>query len=169
MGSHPAALAFVQAPKPTPASFAQEAYFGVNAFKLVNDEGQTTYIRYRILPIAGEANTSDEELKEKDASFLYEELPVRLGEGSIGFRVCAQVADAGDITEDATVRWPDSRQVIELGTIELDKLVQGDEKEQKHIIYDPVPRVKGIEPSGDPLLELRASVYLISGKERRAA
>jgi hypothetical protein len=28
---------------------------------------------------------------------------------------------------------------------------------------------KGIEPSDDPLLDLRAAVYLISGRKRRAA
>jgi catalase len=41
--------------------------------------------------------------------------------------------------------------------------------EQKHIIFDPIPRVDGIEPSDDPLLELRAAIYLISGRRRRAA
>jgi catalase len=29
--------------------------------------------------------------------------------------------------------------------------------------------VQGIEPSDDPLLEFRAAVYLISGRQRRAA
>jgi catalase len=41
--------------------------------------------------------------------------------------------------------------------------------QQKHIIFDPIPRVDGIEPSADPLLELRAAVYLLSGRRRRAA
>ena len=33
--------------------------------------------------------------------------------------------------------------------------------QQKHIIFDPIPRVDGIEASGDPLLELRAAIYLL--------
>ncbi len=41
--------------------------------------------------------------------------------------------------------------------------------EQKQIIFDPIPRVDGIEPSDDPLLELRAAVYLLSGRRRRSA
>jgi catalase len=41
--------------------------------------------------------------------------------------------------------------------------------EQKQIIFDPIPRVEGIEASADPLLELRAAIYLISGRRRRAA
>ena len=32
LATHPAALAFVQTPKPSPASFAKEVYFGVTAF-----------------------------------------------------------------------------------------------------------------------------------------
>jgi len=35
------------------------------------------------------------------------------------------------------------------------------------MIFDPIPRVDGIEPSDDPLLELRAAVYLLSGRRRR--
>ena len=58
---------------------------------------------------------------------------------------------------------------MELGTIALTETVEADQDEQKHIIFDPIPRVDGIEPSGDPLLELRAAAYLISGRRRRAA
>ena len=32
-----------------------------------------------------------------------------------------------------------------------------------------MPRVDGIEASADPLLELRAAIYLLSGRRRRAA
>jgi len=41
-------------------------------------------------------------------------------------------------------------------------------KEQKKKIFDPIPRVEGVGASSDPLLEMRATVYLISGRERRA-
>jgi catalase len=59
--------------------------------------------------------------------------------------------------------------VVELGTIALTSTVANHAHEQKHIIFDPIPRLDGIEPSDDPLLELRAAVYLISGRRRRAA
>ena len=39
LAAHPAALAFVQMPKPSPASFATEAYFGVTAFRFINQRG----------------------------------------------------------------------------------------------------------------------------------
>ncbi len=36
LGTHPAALAFVQASKPIPTSFAKESFFAVSAFKFMN-------------------------------------------------------------------------------------------------------------------------------------
>ena len=47
--------------------------------------------------------------------------------------------------------------------MKLVKVVEAKEypKEQKKIIFDPIPGLQGIEPSRDPLLETRAAVYLI--------
>ncbi|KAK4690481.1 catalase, partial [Lecanoromycetidae sp. Uapishka_2] len=168
-GSHPAALAFAQAPKPAPSSFAREAYYGVNAFKLVNAEGKDTYFRYRVIPTAGVENLDEAALKGKSDSFLYEELPTRLKSGPVLFKIMAQIAEEGDIIDDATVHWPDSRKLVELGEVRVESVIEENAKEQKKIIFDPIPRIKGVEPSDDPLLEVRAAVYLISGKERRAA
>jgi catalase len=39
----------------------------------------------------------------------------------------------------------------------------------RQIIFDPVPRVDGIDPVGDPLTEVRSQIYLVSGRRRRAA
>jgi catalase len=80
-----------------------------------------------------------------------------------------QVAEDGDVVNDATVHWPAERKVVELGTIALTSTVANNAHEQKHIIFDPIPRLDGIEPSDDPLLELRAAVYLVSGRRRRTA
>lgn len=73
------------------------------------------------------------------------------------------------MTDDATVHWPESREVVELGEFKLEGRVPDGAREVKRVIFDPIPRVRGVEPSGDPLLEMRAAVYLISGKQRRAA
>ena len=39
LSSHPAAKAFLEAPKPAPVSYATLIYFGVNAFKFTNGKG----------------------------------------------------------------------------------------------------------------------------------
>ncbi|KIW68247.1 hypothetical protein PV04_04204 [Phialophora macrospora] len=169
LGSHPAALAFVQAPKPTPSSFATEKYFGVNAFKLISADGKETYVRWRITPDAGESHLSDEEAKAKDPAFLHNEIQTRIIDGGASFTLWAQVANEGDQTNDPTVRWPEDRKIVKLGTIKLDAVADDNDEKQRNIIYDPVPRVDGVEASDDPVIDVRASLYLISGRERRAA
>ncbi len=71
--------------------------------------------------------------------------------------------------DDATVHWPEDRPLVPFGKFVLTATVPDDAQEQKKIIFDPIPRVDGIEPSADPLLELRAAIYLLSGRRRRQA
>ncbi|KAL2038894.1 hypothetical protein N7G274_008416 [Stereocaulon virgatum] len=170
LASHPAALAFVRAEKAAPSSFAREAFYGVNAFRFVDGEGRETVFRYRIVPTLGEEHLDEEGLKARSPDFLFEDMMKRVegGEETV-FKLLAQIAEEGDVVDDATVRWPESRKLVELGEVRVEKVVGENAKKQKKIIYDPIPRVEGIEASADPLLEMRANVYLISGKERRAA
>ena len=169
LGAHPAALKFVQTPKPFPASFATEAYFGVTAMHFANAAGETRFGRYRVEPAAGLEHLSDEDANGKDGDYLVKEIAERVAQGGVTFTVKAQLADAGDVVDDATIHWPEEREVVTLGTITLDAVVEDQAGEQKQMIFDPIPRVEGIEPSDDPLLELRAAVYLISGRRRRKA
>jgi catalase len=169
LGSHPAALRFVQTPKPFPSSLARDTYFGVTAFRFTSANGETKYGRYRIVPEAGNDYLSDKDVANLLPDYHYEELAHRLKQASIRFKVLVQVAGTGDTTDDATIHWPEDREVVELGVIELTGVLEDSLVEQKKIIFDPIPRVDGIEPSADPLLELRAAIYLLSGRERRAA
>jgi catalase len=169
LGSHPAALAFVQTPKPFPSSLARQSYYGVTAFAFTNGEGHTSFGRYRILSELGNDFLTDDQVARLDENYHFDELAERIAKEPARFRIVVQVADAGDTVDDATVHWPESRKLVELGTLELSQVVADTLAQQKHIIFDPIPRVDGIEPSADPLLELRAAVYLLSGRRRRAA
>jgi catalase len=169
LGSHPKALAFVQTPKPAPSSFAREAYFSVVAYQFFNKEGAGRYARYRMTPEAGTDHLSDDGVKGKDANYLFDEITARVAKGPVNFDVNVQLANQGDVTDDATVHWPEDRTIVKLGQISLSQVAPNSKRDQKTIIFDPIPRVDGIEPSADPLLELRAAVYLLSGRRRRSA
>jgi catalase len=168
LGSHPKALAFVQMPKPAPSSFAREQFFGITAMRFTNKDGVSRYGRYQIVPEAGVDHLSAEAAAAKSANFLFDELAERIAKGPIKFRVVAQLANDGDKVNDATEPWPADRTLFELGTIALTAPAANDAHEQQWTIFDPIPRIDGIDPSDDPLLELRAAVYLISGRRRRS-
>ncbi len=169
LGAHPKALAFVQAPKPAPSSFARESYFGITAMRFTNKDGLKQFGRYRIVPEAGNDHLSDAAAAARSANFLFDELTERIASGPIAFRVLVQLAESGDVVDDATVHWPEARRLAEFGRIVLTAPVADSGPAQRQIIFDPIPRVDGIDPSEDPLLELRAAVYLLSGRRRRKA
>ena len=169
LGSHPAALAFVQAPKPFPTSFATDTYFGVTAFAFTNEAGETKFGRYRIVPEAGNSYLADPQVAALSPNYHFDEIAQRVAKSPVRFQIRVQVAADGDVSDDATVHWPESREQVELGEIELTQVLPDSFAQQKHIIFDPIPRVDGIEASADPLLELRAAIYLLSGRRRRAA
>jgi catalase len=169
LGSHPKALVFVQAPKPTPSSFARESFFAVSAFKFTAADGSTRYGRYRIVPEAGNEYLDAVVAAKQPANFLFDEIATRIAKGPVKFRIMVQLAEPDDTTDDATVRWPESREVVDFGEVILERLVAENEAEERHIIFDPIPRVDGIEASADPLFNPRADTYLLSGRRRRSA
>ena len=168
LGSHPKALAFVQMPKPIPTSFARESFFSVTAYKFIDGAGSVRHVRYRVLPEAGNEYLDAAGATAKGPDFLMEELAQRLAGGPVKMRIEVQIAAAGDVVDDATVPWPAGREQILLGTVTLVNVVPKDDAEGSRIIFDPIPRVEGIEPSADPLLEPRADAYVMSGRRRRS-
>lgn len=170
LATHPNTLAFVQAPKPFATSFAHEGFFGLNAMKFINSEGAGRFGRYIIVPDAGfEYIEGEETLQSKSPNYLYDELSQRIANGHITFHLRLQLANDTDTVDDVSVSWPKDRPVVDLGKITLTAPLADNNPDQKRVIFDPIPRVKGIEPSDDPLLEFRAATYLISGRRRRAA
>jgi catalase len=169
LDTHPTAKTFVQIPKPIPASFAKESFFAVSAFKFTNADGKSRYGRYRVLPLAGSEYLDAAAAAARDPNFLFDEIKERVAKEPARFRIIVQLAEDGDIVDDATVRWPETRLQVVFGDIALNEIVPNNANEQQHIIFDPIPRVDGIEASADPLFEPRANVYLMSGRRRRTA
>ena len=169
LGAHPTAATFVQIPKPIPTSFAKESFFAVSAFTFTNADGMSRYGRYRVLPVAGNEYLDEAGAAARSPNFLFDEIKERVAKEPVRFRVVVQLAEDGDTVDDATVRWPEQRPQLAFGEINLNGITPNNAAEQQHIIFDPIPRVDGIEASTDPLFEARANIYLMSGRRRRAA
>jgi catalase len=169
LAAHPVAMHFVQIPKPIPTSFAHESFFAVSAFKFTNASGASRYGRYRILPIAGNDYLTEAAAAAQSPDFLFDEMKARIAREPVKFRIAVQLAEEGDVTDDATIRWPEDRPVCAFGEFSLTAIVPDNAKAQQNIIFDPIPRVDGIDASADPLFEPRANIYLMTGRRRRAA
>jgi catalase len=169
LGTHPPALTFVQLPKPIPTSFARESFFAVSAFRFTNAQGVSRYGRYRVLPVAGNEYLDDAGAAAQTPNFLFDEIQQRLATGPVQFRIVVQLAEDGDTVDDATIRWPEDRSQVSFGEVSLTGIASENARQQQQIIFDPIPRVDGIQASADPLFEPRANVYLMAGKRRRSA
>jgi len=167
--SHPAALRFVQMPKPIPTSFARESFFGVTALKFTNAAGVSRFGRFRILPVAGNDFLDAAAAAKQPPNFLFDELSARLAKEPIKFRIVVQLAEVGDDVNDATAAWPASRTNLDFGIITITARADDANPEIRKVIFDPIPRLDGMGPSDDPLLAVRAAIYLLSGRRRRAA
>jgi catalase len=169
LAAHPNAKRFVEAPKPIPTSFAREAFFAGTAFKFTNSSGVSQNGRFRIRPDAGTEYLSNEAAAKMSANFLFDELGPRLIKQPVKLGIFVQIPEPGDDIADASTTWPASRTEIRFGTITLTERVDEQAPERRKIIFDPLPRVDGIDSSGDPLTQVRADLYLLSGRRRRAA
>jgi catalase len=168
LATHPAAKAFVEAPRPIPPSYAAQPYFAITAFKFTNADGQSRFGRFRLRPESTQAPLTPEQATTKSENFLADEMTARLAKGPVAFRLLVQLAEAGDKVDDSTALWPETRTMVEFGTVSITERVDELAPERRKIIFDPLPRVDGIDWAGDPLTEVRSDIYLLSGRRRRS-
>jgi len=159
--SVPAALATAA----TPDSFADEEYYGINAFIFVNKAGEKQAVRYQMVP-ERIVHLDAADAGKRPPDFLLDELPQRLKRGPVTFHLKAQLAAADDSTNDATKPWPESRRVVELGVLTIDRSVANSAEAQKTLAFLPGQLTDGIEQSDDPLIDVRNAAYAISFSRR---
>jgi len=151
----------------TPDSYADEQYYGIDAFVFINAAGQRQPFRYIIAP-EKIVHLSKDEAAKKLANYLLDELSQRLAEGAVTFHIKAQLAEPGDQTKDPTQPWPDDRKVVDLGTLTITRTADDSDALQKKLLFTPGRLTVGIEPSDDPLITARDGSYAESFKRRSA-
>jgi catalase len=163
--AHPAAPRASAAVR-TPASLAHAQFNGIDAFVFVSDAGNRQPFRVRVVPVEGVRNLSAEEAARQPRDFLMDDIRARIGQGPVRFRLMAQLALPGDQTRDPTQPWPDDREVVELGTISIDRLPANADEIARDTVFMPTNLVPGIEVSDDPLIEARVAAYAVSFSRR---
>jgi catalase len=149
----------------TPDSFADEEYYGIDAFVFMNGKGERRAVRYIMTP-ERLVHFDEAEAAKKAPDFLIDELPARLARGPVTFRLKAQLAAPGDSTKDPSIPWSDSNEVVELGVLTIDKAVPDSLEAQKKLLFLPGQVTDGIEVSDDPLIGDRDGSYAVSFSRR---
>jgi len=149
----------------TPDSFADEEYFGIDAFVFVNKAGERQAVRYQMLP-ENVVHLDKSDAAKRTPNFLMEELPDRLKRGPVTFHFKAQLAVADDSTKDPAKPWPENRKMVELGVLTIDRVVANSVEVQKKLLFLPGQLTDGIEQSDDPLIAIRDAAYAVSFSRR---
>jgi catalase len=168
LGGHPEAGPAIQAAVGTqpPASYAQVAYNGIHSFRWTGEDGESRWVRYRWQPEAGEASLEDEEARALGKDYLQTEILERL---PVAFRLKVRIAEDGDPIDDPTAIWPDERETVEAGRLELTGPETERERDGDILVFDPTRVTDGIETSDDPILLFRPKAYSVSVERRSGA
>jgi catalase len=165
LGSHPVAKTFLTTQK-TPASYATITYFGVNAFQFTNAAGKSRFVRYQFVPVSGEKLLTADEVAQKGATYLAEEIRARVAAHVFAFDMYAQLAEPGDKVEDPSIAWPSTRRRVALGRLTVERLASNTPEQDRALAFSPTNLVDGITPA-DPMITFRGHSYPISVKERQ--
>lgn len=162
--AHAESAAFREWMKNTPpsASFATETYHSVNAYVLVNGQGERQFVRWAMVP-----ETAARHAKSgKGDGFLERDLTRRLHQGPLHWHLMLTLAAPDDVTHNATLAWPATRPQVDAGTLTLTASEPQANGICRDISFDPLVLPNGIDPSDDPLLDFRGEAYQESLKRR---
>jgi catalase len=149
---------------PTPDSFADQEYHGIDAFIFLDKSGHRQAVRYVMTPEKSVTLTAEEAAK-RPPDFLVDDLPARIANRPVVFHLKAQLAAPGDQTKDPSQPWPADRKVVDLGVLTLDTPVDTLEV-QKKLLFLPNRLTDGIELSDDKLPVIRSEVYVLAFARR---
>lgn len=149
-----------------PASYATHRYHALHAFRWIDPDGGAHYVRYVLAPEAGEASLSPGEARKRGRDYLREEILDRVARTPVRFALELRIAGPGDDPDDPSKRWPDDRERVVAGTIDLTEPETDRERGDDVLVFDPTRVVDGIELTDDPILHFRTRAYSVSVLER---
>jgi catalase len=161
VAAHPeslTALGAVVSALPTD-SYLSCAYNALHTFLFEDAKKKITPGRYHLEPAAGTATISHEDAAERHADHLKDDLAERLAKGSARFVLTVSLAADGDALDDPTVAWPDDRERITVGHLEVTGLAFDRERDGDVLVFDPTRITDGIGLSNDPILRFRHDAY----------
>ncbi|MBV2130699.1 catalase family peroxidase [Rheinheimera sp. SM2107] len=142
-------------------SFAAETYHSINAFYLVNSNGEQQAVRWAMQPtVAVPASALD----GNDA--LQTEIASRIAGAPVVFNWVFTLAEPADDEDNPTKAWPENRRQVTAGQLILTGTTAQLEGDCHAINFDPLVLPSGIAATRDPILRARSAAYVESYRRR---
>jgi catalase len=165
LAQHPEAakaIGLIKAHPPS-AGFADSTFNSLDAFRFVNAAGASVPVRWAAVPaqpaVIQASSPDDDAAPTPGKNHLFDDLIVQIHEKPALWHLVVTFGEPGDPTSDATVAWPEERRHLDVGMLTIDQVSSEDDGPCTDINFDPLVLPPGIEPSDDPLLSARSSVY----------
>jgi catalase len=142
-----------------PTSYATCTYYAIHAYRLLDAGGGSRFVRYTLRPESSAPALGPREAKRRGRDYLQEEISRRVQDGNVRFTLELQIAQPNDDVNDPASSWPEDRERVTAGTVELTGLDTERETGDDVLVFDPTRVVDGIECSEDPVLLFRRRAY----------
>lgn len=153
--------------QPDIQSLASATYRPLHAYLFTNAQGVSRWARYVWKPEAPGADPAPKAPGDAAHDHLFEEFEGRLAVQPVRFRLELQLARDGDPVGDPSSAWPEDREHVIVGHLELLRRITEGEIGDPVMMHDPTAVTDGIEISpDDQLIAARRGAYLLSVAER---
>lgn len=152
--------------QPPTSGFADSTYRGLNTFYFVSNAGVRTPVRWQFVPVTAPSTIVT---AGSGPNKLFDALIRQLKRQPLQWRLVVTVGAPSDPVTDATLPWPAQRTTVDAGILTLTSVTSDSRGTASDINFDPLVLPDGIEPSADPLLTARSSVYAASYRNRAHA
>ena len=162
---------WIMSDRAIPRSFRMMEGFGIHTFRMVNEQGQSRFVKFHWKPVLGMHSLVWDEAQKlagKDSDWLRRDLWDAIEQGDYPeWELGVQVLDEADEFKfpfdilDATKIWPEEQvPVRRIGKMTLNRNPDNFFAETEQVAFHPGHVVSGIDFSNDPLLQGRLFSYL---------
>jgi catalase len=160
LGRHPDAVraSAVLKTRQISSGFANSTFHSLNAFRLVDSNGNSTPVRWVLNPVQPFEAVRPAS-SNQGRNFLFDGLIAQINRQPLQWHLIAIIGQPGDTTTDPSTAWPAEREQVDVGTLTLDRVESEETSVAREINFDPLVLLPGIEPSDDPFLSARSAIY----------
>lgn len=136
-------------------------YNSVNAFYLVDGEGERTPIRFSFIPSGGQ-----DIVVETHPDFFLENMQENIGNPGVSWDMEITIANPGDSVTDPSVQWTGEHNRIVAARFTALRAMPENEGQCDSLNFDPTILSAGFAPSEDPMLQVRSMIYSFGTAKR---